>query len=1259
MPSEKPNSNPISYLQGVSRIGQRTWIFFQAILLISVSVICSAKGQDTVTGAFEGTVTNNLTGDPVEGARAEITNVRTGITVIKTTDARGRFYQGLLPPDIYRIRVSRPGFQPREVEQELKIARTGQVVPVPVTLDPLSAVAAPLPPATAAETAVRASINTLDASRSGSFSEVEVSLLPLGTAAQAGGTFDDLALLLPGVAPPPQTQGSVAGPGQGAGVGSAGQFSVNGLRSRANNFTVDGSDNNDEDIGVRRQGFVALIPQPVESVKEYQAITLLSPAQFGRNLGAQVNAVSKSGGNGVHGSLYGFFNSSQLNARNFFDTASGNALTPLRTSSPSNPQPVLLDTQPIFVRNQSGGENSFTFGKFGATLGGPVRREKTFYFFAGEGQIINATAEENFVVPTVEQRGAFGSGAAGITHHVLTGAPIRAIPSTDTGSIVFSLFPFSNNPAGIYGPNTFTQALPASARGAVLSAKLDHHFKVAGREQSVTGRYNYTDDWRQIPATGEALFSTLRPEVRAQNFSFFFNSRLSASGAAGEIFNQVRLSYGRTRLRFEEVRDRDLLLPSEIFAGIPFVLNARVIRNTTQPAAPGQSHTGPVTYVSATSSLEAQMPLGQVLVAGFSPIGVDVFNFPQRRVNNTYQAADILTWRTGGHSLAFGADVRRSELNSDLPRLQRPLVSFGGSQRLVLDENGMARPPRPGEPNPFIWPEDLVALGAASNFFLTLSNGRDNANIDLRYYQLNLFAQDGWRPRQNLSLSVGLRYEYNTPLGERHGLIERTFNDPALDLIRCPAGTPAERCGFRPFLAGRDRIFDPDRNDFAPRLSVAYAPRLFGQDRATVFRAGYGIFYDQIIGAVVSQSRNVFPSFVTVNFGGNSASGGINPLSFNNPATTSFGGVPLVRPRTLNQLNPPLTQQLLDLVAERYPSALGLTLPERRLPTPKAHHYSFSFEQQLNRTLALSLAYAGTAGRNLLRLTTPNLGPGATLALTSFQTQQLGGLFRQVSSGRVNLPARSVNGAGAVYLFAASAGSRYDSFQAQLRGRMRLALQFDLSYTWSWAEDDVSDTFDLAGAFALPQNSLTFAGERGPANFDARHRVVYHLVFDLSALSGRQSRWRRLTGGLQLASVGRFQTGQPFTVNSIFDINLDGNLTDRLNTVKGLDVTGDGRRPLRIGRTKPFDLLAPFGQDGQIGRNTFRAGALAEVNLSVSKSFTLHKQVSAALRVDITNLFNHANFGIPVRLLEAPGFGQAVRTVTPNQRIQLGLKLTF
>ncbi|MEK7831601.1 MAG: carboxypeptidase-like regulatory domain-containing protein, partial [Acidobacteriota bacterium] len=855
-----------------------------------------ASAQDTVTGAFEGTVTNSVTGQPIEGATAEIANVETRITATKLTDARGRFYQGLLSPGLYKIRVTMNGYAPNETFQRLKISRTGEVVPVPVALDPVTVGATPpttppnpatppttppttgtLPPATPTPNAaaaasgneIRSSINTLDARRSGSFSENEVSALPLGGATYTR-SFDELALLLPGVAPPPQTMGSVAGPGQGAGVGTSGQFAVNGLRSRGNNFTVDGSDNNDEDIGVRRQGFLALIPQPIESIREYQAITLLAPAQFGRNFGANVNAVSKSGGNQIHGSVYGFFNSSQLNARNVFDTANGNGLTQVAAN---NGNAVSLDGQPLQVRNYSGGKDSFTLGQFGATFGGPIRKERTFYFLSAENQRLNATQEENFIVPAIEQRGAFGSGATGLSRDPFNpSVAVRTRPTNASGDAFFSLFPFANNPSGVYGTNTYTQVLPASARGIVGSFKLDHNFKLGDLTQSLTARYNVTDDWRQIGKVGEAIFSSLKPEIRTQNVSVFFNSQLSSRS-----FNQVRLSYGRTRLEFEEVRpctvtdaaySNDCLIGSDRFPFRPFLLNRVSTENLTQPGTP-ITYRRQIFNRTPIHTEDDLGPLGQVQIAGFSPLGVDVYNFPQRRVNNTYQLADVLTARVGDHSLAFGGDVRRSELNSNLPRVTRPLVTFNGSPSLIIN-------------SPFK-PEDLAATGVPSNFFLTLANTPDAvatsaADLSLRFYQLNFFAQDDWHIGKNLSLAFGLRYETNTTPRESNRRIEQTFSDPSLNLVP----------GLQIFTGNRDKIFEPDNQNFAPRVSFAYSPNFFGKNRTTVFRAGFGMFFDQILGAVVSQSRNVFPTFVSLNFGGLFAQDKEVALSFTNPATTSL-----------------------------------------------------------------------------------------------------------------------------------------------------------------------------------------------------------------------------------------------------------------------------------------------------------------------------------------------------------------------------------
>jgi hypothetical protein len=215
-----------------------------------------------------------------------------------------------------------------------------------------------------------------------------------------------------------------------------------------------------------------------------------------------------------------------------------------------------------------------------------------------------------------------------------------------------------------------------------------------------------------------------------------------------------------------------------------------------------------------------------------------------------------------------------------------------------------------------------------------------------------------------------------------------------------------------------------------------------------------------------------------------------------------------------------------------------------------------------------------------------------------------------------------------------------------------------VAYTWSSARDDVSDVFDLAGAPALPQDSFTLSGEWGPANFDSRHRLTYAVIYDISELRQQSVLVRALFGRLQISGTGRMGTGQPFTVNSIFDVNLDGNLTDRLNSESGLVRTGNSQQPLQL-TVDPATLLAPVGSDGAITRNTFRAGGVVELDLAASKRVEISGAHALVVRLELFNFFNRANFGVPVRYLEAPAFGQATKTITPGRRLQFSLKYSF
>jgi hypothetical protein len=318
--------------------------------------------------------------------------------------------------------------------------------------------------------------------------------------------------------------------------------------------------------------------------------------------------------------------------------------------------------------------------------------------------------------------------------------------------------------------------------------------------------------------------------------------------------------------------------------------------------------------------------------------------------------------------------------------------------------------------------------------------------------------------------------------------------------------------------------------------------------------------------------------------------------------------------------------------------------------------------------MVVSVAYVGTQGRHLLRLNTPNAGENLGIGVFDFSVGASTGfpqLFGFVLPPTIPSPTASsrpsgpTSALGAVNLIETSANSRYDALQVQLRGRFAQRLQFQAAYTFGKATDDVSDVFDTAGASALPQDFTNLAAERGPANFDVRHRISYNLIYALPAFNNWNQAFRSIFGGLEIASTGQFQTGQPFTVNSIFDVNGDGNFTDRLNSLNGLVITGDRRQPLRLTTSNTTSLLAPDFTDGSIGRNTFRAGNVWTTDVAVAKTISFSERFKMILRTEIFNIFNRANFGIPVRFLEAPAFGQATDTVTPGRRVQFALKLSF
>jgi hypothetical protein len=1137
-------------------------------------------------------------------------------------------------------------------------------------------------------------IETDVATRHASFGPRLMQTLPV----EGTRSFDTFALLVPGVLPPPQSLGT-NGPGVSPGVGTQGQFAVNGLRSRENNFNVDGSDNNDEDIGVRRQGFVFLVPQSIESVQEFQILTALPDARFGRNAGGQVNALTQTGKVNLHGSVYGFFTDSRLNGRDFFNRAdhATAANVPLRRQSDN--APVLLDGQPLVPRPPSVREVPLTRVQAGLTIGGPLEMlQRTYFFGSLEEQVMRGRKKSHFAVPTVRQRGLFDSGDTGLLSVIGVGNP-PLFPASIPGDAIFSLFPFPNNARGPYGENTYTTDLPADGHGTRFSVKLDHQFHRDKHERKgnwlralfttygdqVTGRYNFTDDRSTLPVTGGALFSALRPKVRTQNVAFFLNRTLS-----GTMSDVVRFSFGRTRLFFGEVRD-PALVPSDFFPTTPFLLNAPLLLNVTAPNVNGTLNSP--RYLSAASSSGAGImtslgyssfetteqitgPLGQIIIPGFSPLGVDTEHFPQERANNTFQFADTVTYLRGKQVITFGVDVRKVQINSTLERNFRPRAVFNGlPANLIPGAIGFMQADGTPLPTNLLTGLTNAAAGVPTGFFQTLA-AVPNPSIGIRFTQVNVFAQQTRNVfSHRFRVTLGLRYELNTVPDTVGQLLENAF-DPQLLRDQAQSAlqfcSPAVRCNdlipalTAAFPADFKVSFGADRNDLDARLGAAWQAK----NGRSVLRGGFGYYDGQYPGIVLDQSRNAFSAFLPLNLANFALTSKIDSsylFNLANPNVQQFTFSPIT-PGTLNTfpgLKPnsvPSTNPITLLTSRLAGAILGLdlVLPQRALKTPYAMHYGLTLEHQFKSDYLVSIAYVGTRGVKLLRVSNPDRGlNNSSIGGLKLLASKTPGLPFPIANGVMSPPQSTIisqSFAIARTLFESSAQSTYNSLQLELRKRYSRGRQFGSAFTYSHAIDDVSDFFDMAGAFALPQNSLQ-RSERADANFDVRLRSVTYFVLGIPTFL----RAGLLLRDWEVSGVVTAQSGQPYTVNSAVDVNHDGNLTDRLNTTDGLLRTG-GHGPVQLRLApgvNPSSLLAAAGFDGAIGRNTFRAPGMFTIDVAFIRDVPIQDNLHLKFRVELFNLLNSANYGIPVRILEAPGFGTSTNTTAPARTLQFAMKFQF
>jgi hypothetical protein len=1115
---------------------------------------------------------------------------------------------------------------------------------------------------------------------------------------------DALLGLAPGYAPAPQGFGS-SGPSLSPGIGTIGSFSINGTRSRDNNFTIDGSDYNDEEFGVRRQGFVTPFPQPIDSIGYYQAVTANGDARYGRSLGGDINVLSKAGGPKQHLSVYALGTGGVLDAKDYFQTnirqypAQYQQLVPITTDGSLAGQQVQFMLSPAYrglitVRNNFGFQNNplqepVTTSRisYGGTAGGPLGLGKLYWYASGERELQDGNTEQSFSVPTVRERGIVNNGDAGgsvaavnpvanFCHFTMASENYclpyieqpTFYPATLSGDGVMSLIPFPNNPLGPYAANTYTAILPNSARGYVVSGRLDKEVERFNRTGTFTLRVNDTKDTSDLPSVGGAIFSSLRANTRTTNVATYFTTTLSS-----RLFNTLRVSYGSSSAGFSPLTSP--LLPSDAIqtgSEAALLLNAPLLINTTSPTGGGPAipaYASPsalaldsvrsVNYsLPVTDDSESVTgPLGQVNIVGYSPVGVDVYHFPQTRNDDTVQIADTVSITSGPSISYVGIDTRSVNLHSYEDRGARPYAEFHGSP---------AFPSSVG----------LAAAGLPGGVYQTLGLNPEST-VTFGQRQLEIFGQEYFHARPNLTVSGGLRLELGV-LPNANTRLRAAF-DPTLFSQQLPEtasqcqGDFIEFCQMYAqtfatvFNGDFEQVFGGGFQGVTPRLGLAWDAK---GDGRLVVRAGWGMYKSAFPSAVIDETRSAFDEFLPVN----AALSGENIGFYHLPnsavpcsiATGLVGGgfCPdglQFQQGTLNVLVPG---------SNPIGVAAFSSLPLRPvLITNLRQPYSMQFNGTVEVAFGentLNIAYVGSLGRRLIVASTPGGGFGYTYPGLSILGGDLLGFpvfanYQIPQIGGFSNPVMPVSGVGSPFptvaeeQFQSSASSSYNALQLTVQRRLSNGIQGGLSFTYSHTLDYSSDIFDTAGEYALPGNSQSPA-EWGNSAYDVRVRTSGWFSWQLPSILHN-----KLTADWHLSGIVTQQGGQPFTVNTAVDINEDGNATDRPLSVSGLKKSG--RRRVQLLITQPVSQWAYPSNDlpaeSPIGRNTFRSSGFWEFNTGIYRELDIARGARLTMRCDLFNLFNHPAFGLPVRILEAPSFGSSVSTVVPARNIQFGLKVSF
>jgi Outer membrane receptor proteins, mostly Fe transport len=1053
-------------------------------LCVLCLLACGILAAQLTRGFISGTI-QDASGAVIAGVNVRATNKATNVSSETESNSLGVYRIVGVEPGLYSIEFSKPGFDKRRLEN-VQVS-TGQEVTVNQSL-PVATAATSIDVQDAPPGIELAKSN---ATIERTLPQVFIQNIPL----TGERNVNTLALLAPH---------------RGARAWSTG-ISVNGSRARNNNFMVDGVDNNDASVTLTAS---RVLP---EQISEYQIQTSPYSAEFGRNTGGQINVITRSGSNEVHGEAWDYYRGNWMEPVSLLNKRAG------------------LDHTPRFVQNQAGGD-----------IGAPIIRNRTFIFGLYEANIRreapDARNASSFTIPTpagyallptVPLRAASGN--------VPAQSPQSRQAVLDTLKFLPDVYAALGSPLTPAASQTINGvSIPFGTGRIPLANPHDYYYYVIRADHNLNAANRLTYRAQLDKQTDPTIISNLQfgPRWAGDQTNFSQNHALSLSSTIGARFvNEGRFSFVRRNLDFPE----------------------------NDPKSP-------------------TVGIGSFTVGGSS-------NFPQGRIQNTFQYQDVATVMLGRHSLKMGADLRRIRLFN----------------RSGFDSKGT-------------WTFNTLA-DFLNNSAFNLRQAVNEATFDARQLVQYYFFQDDFKATKDLTLNIGLRYEYqNIPFG---------FYGAATEQIAATA-VP--------------RNVKPDKNNWAPRAGFAYSPsspkgplaRILGEGK-TVVRGGYGIGYDVLFYNILTVTASNYPRVV-------------NSDTFQ-PATIDL--YPVLAPR-IAVIPPydPLTNSFVNANAD--------------MQNPTSHYYSLSVQRELGSGNVFELGYTGSRGYHGIRQ--GQLNPAL---LTPAQAAIV--IANGSTTGIPGTQARRLNPAwGSRTTIESTAKSLYNAGFARFERRFNKGLLFGATYTYSSLFSDNDESLGVGSITnsspQVPQDYFDYRNEWSRSVFDRPQRLVLNYLYQIPGEKKFTNPFaKRVLGGWEVAGFTEFQSGQPFTIRTGVDSigqgttaasrpnynpsgifikdPVDGNLRTFTIPING---TGIVVTPLT---TAGLPVGSSMPKGGNLGRNTFRGPGLQNWNFSLSKTTLITERVKLQLRSDWINGFNHRNFGNPVATMTSATFGQ--NTSDPGGRTML------